>query len=207
MKEVPWGLEKTPMPASGSEAGATAVALPVHWTAWPPLPVRRASSGASRSTCRRRETGVWTVSHDSMSNDGPDPSADRTIHIDQYTGNVLADVDFDAYSAYAKAMAYGIAFHEGDMGDVEPCPERGLLPVGDLPVGLRRRDVVDPPAERSRAAGRAAAAGRPADVERGGLLGLLVSLAFPLVGLTLLAVLALDLLVLSRLPGLRRALS
>ena len=29
MKEVPWGLEQTPLPASGSEAGATAVALPV----------------------------------------------------------------------------------------------------------------------------------------------------------------------------------
>ena len=39
------------------------------------------------------------------------------------------------------------------------------------------------------------------------LAGLLVSLAFPLVGLTLLAVLALDLLVLSRLPMLKRALS
>ena len=38
-------------------------------------------------------------------------------------------------------------------------------------------------------------------------LGLFVSLAFPLVGLTLLAVLALDLRVISRLLFLKRALS
>ncbi|MFT5630698.1 MAG: putative iron-regulated membrane protein [Gammaproteobacteria bacterium] len=39
------------------------------------------------------------------------------------------------------------------------------------------------------------------------LLGLAISLAFPMAGLTLLAVLGLDVLVLSRIPALRRALS
>lgn len=66
------------------------------------------------------EGGVWTISHDSMSNDGPNPAADRTIHIDQYTGNVLADMRYADYSVYAKGMAkgiaWGIALHEGDMG-------------------------------------------------------------------------------------------
>lgn len=39
------------------------------------------------------------------------------------------------------------------------------------------------------------------------LVGLAVSLAFPLAGLTLITVLALDVLVLQRLPALRRLVS
>ncbi|MEM9439293.1 MAG: PepSY domain-containing protein, partial [Pseudomonadota bacterium] len=38
-------------------------------------------------------------------------------------------------------------------------------------------------------------------------IGLLLSLAFPLVGLTLLAAMALDLLIISRVPTFRRAFS
>lgn len=39
------------------------------------------------------------------------------------------------------------------------------------------------------------------------LAALLLSMAFPMLGLTLLAILALDLVILSALPGLKRALS
>ena len=89
--------------------------------------------------------GVWTISHDSMSNDGPDPTADRTIHIDRYTGNVLADVRYSDYSAYAKAMAWGIAFHEGDMGlwnlvlNTLFCLSMIFLPVSGLVMWWKRR--------------------------------------------------------------------
>jgi uncharacterized iron-regulated membrane protein len=62
------------------------------------------------------ETGVWTISHDSMSYDGPDPFRDRTTHIDRYTGRILADVRFEDYSIGGKAMAVGISLHEGMMG-------------------------------------------------------------------------------------------
>ena len=39
------------------------------------------------------------------------------------------------------------------------------------------------------------------------LVGLFVSMAFPLAGLTLLAVLVLDVLIVSRIPALRRAIN
>ena len=125
----------------------------------------------------------------------------------QYTGNVLADVRYADYSAYAKAMAYGIAFHEGDMGvwnlvlNTLFCLSVIFLSVSGLVMWWIRRPS---------GAARLAAPPLPVDLPmwKGAVfLGLLVSLAFPLVGLTLLAVLALDLLVLSRLPMLKRALS
>lgn len=207
MKEVPWGLEQTPLPASGSDAGATAVALPVTLDSVAGFATAQGFVGRFQVNLPGDETGVWTISHDSMSNDGPDPSADRTIHVDQYTGNVLADVGFADYSAYAKAMAYGIAFHEGDMGvwnlvlNALFCLSVIFLSVSGLVMWWIRRPS---------GAARLAAPPLPVDLPmwKGAVfLGLLVSLAFPLVGLTLLAVLALDLLVLSRVSILKRALS
>jgi hypothetical protein len=38
------------------------------------------------------EKGVYTVSADTMSGDLTNPFKDRTVHIDHYTGRVLADV-------------------------------------------------------------------------------------------------------------------
>jgi len=206
-KEVPWGLEQTPMPASGSEAGIGGMARPVTLDAVVDYARSLGFVGRFQLNLPADETGVWTISHDSMSNDGPDPSKDRTIHIDQYTGKVLADVGYADYSAYAKAMAYGIAFHEGDMGlwnlalNTVFCLSVIFLSVSGLVMWWKRRPS---------GAARLAAPPLPVDLPmwKGAVfLALVLSLAFPLVGLTLLAVLALDLVVLANMPALKRALS
>ena len=62
------------------------------------------------------EEGVWTLSQDSMSYDSTNPTADRTVHVDQYTGRILADVKFADYPFLGKVMAVGIALHEGQLG-------------------------------------------------------------------------------------------
>ena len=153
------------------------------------------------------ETGVWTISHDSMSNDGPNPAADRTIHIDQFTGNVLADVRYADYSVYARMMAWGVAFHEGDIGTWNQvlnaifCLSIIFMAASGLVMWWKRRPS---------GASRLAAPPLPVDLPmwKGAvLLALVVSLAFPLVGLTLLAVLALDLVVVPMLPAVKRVLS
>jgi uncharacterized iron-regulated membrane protein len=85
------------MPQSGSIAGTAAVTGPVT--------IDRITGFAATLGFDRRyqlnlpgdKTGVWTISHDIMLNDGPSPSADRTIHIDQYTGNVLVQSQFSMY--------------------------------------------------------------------------------------------------------------
>jgi uncharacterized iron-regulated membrane protein len=208
-KEVPWGLEQTPLPASGSEAGVTGlpegVAVTIDSVA--AFAAGLGFDGRFQLNLPKDAAGVWTISHDSMSNDGNDPSADRTIHIDQYTGRILADVGYADYTLYARAMAYGIAFHEGDMGlwnlalNTVFCLSVIFLSVSGLVMWWKRRPA---------GALRLAAPPLPVDLPmwKGAVfLALVLSLAFPLVGFTLLAVLGFDLLVLANLPRLKRALS
>ena len=205
-KEVPWGLEQTPLPESGSLAGTTAINGPVTVDTVAGFAGTLGFDHRFQLNLPGDATGVWTISHDSMSNDGPNPAADRTIHIDQFTGNVLADVRYADYSAYAKAMAWGIAFHEGDLGvwnialNTAFCLAIILMSVSGAVLWLKRRPV----------AARLGAPPRPADVPyaKGAILiTLALSLAFPMLGLTLLAVMVLDLVILSAVPPLKRLVS
>lgn len=210
IKDVPWGLEQTPMPASGSAAGVPGLGegAPVNVDTIAALGRTLGYAGRYRIHYPNGETGVWTLSQDSMSNDSQDPTADRTVHVDQYTGKLLADVGFADYSVAAKGMAVGIAFHEGDMGlwnlvlNTIFCLGMVFLSVSGIVMWWVRRPA--------RASFRLAAPPLPVAMPlwKGAVfIGLVLSLAFPLVGLTLIAVLALDLLVLSRIPALARAVS
>ncbi len=206
-KEVPWGLEQTPLPASGSLAGTQAIAGNVDIDSVATYADRLGFDRRFQINLPGSAAGVWTISHDSMSNDGPDPAADRTIHIDRHTGNVLADVRYAEYSAYAKAMAWGIAFHEGDLGlwnlvlNTVFCLAMIFLPVSGLVLWWKRRPA---------GAVRLAAPPQPGafPLAKGAILAVLgLSLAFPMLGIALLVVLALDLLVIAPLPALRRLVS
>jgi uncharacterized iron-regulated membrane protein len=202
-KEVPWALEQTPMPESGSLAGKQAITGPVTADSVAAFAEDLGFQNRFQMNLPTNEAGVFTISHDSMSNDGPDPAADRTIHIDQYTGNVLADVRYADYSPYAKLMAWGVAFHEGDLGlwnivlNTGFCLSVVLMAVSGLVLWWKRRP----------AGARLGAPPRPTDIPyaKGALLvTLALSLAFPMLGLTLLAVIVLDLVVLSALSPLKR---
>ena len=207
--DVPWALEQTPMPASGSEAGLTGIPADtaVNIDSIVILGRMLGMEGRFRVAYPRGETGVWTINRDSMSSDSDDPFVDRTIHIDQYTGKILADVKYDDYSWAGKAMAVGIPFHMGLMGtwsfvlNVVFCLSVIFVSISGLVMWVKRR-----PSK----AGRLAAPPLPADMPfwKGAvLIGLFTSMAFPLVGATLLAVLAFDLLILSNIPAMKRAFS
>lgn len=206
-KEVPWTLEQTPLPLSGSLAGTRAVAGPVDIDGVADFARRLGFAGRFQINLPGDETGVWTISHDSMSNDGPDPAADRTLHIDRYTGNVLADIRYADYSPYARAMAWGIAFHEGDLGlwnlafNTAFCLSVIGVSLSGLVMWWKRRPA---------ATARLAAPPRPGDLpfwKGAALLVLVLGLVFPLAGLAILAVLILDRTLLRALPRVRRAFS
>jgi len=153
------------------------------------------------------DSGVWTISRDTMSKDSLDVTNDRTVHIDRYSGKILADVRFTDYSLAGKAMAVGIPLHEGDFGILNVafntlfCLTVIFIAVSGVVMWWQRRPS---------GAARLAAPPLPAEVpfSKGAVLVMLaVSFAFPLAGLTLLAVLAADFLVLSRVPLLKRVLS
>jgi uncharacterized iron-regulated membrane protein len=205
--EVPWALEQTPLPASGSLAGTQAVSGVVTIDSVAAFAAGLGFARRFQVNVPADDTGVWTISHDTMSNDGPNPAADRTIHIDQFTGNVLADVQFADYSAYAKAMAVGIAFHEGDMGlwnialNTLFCLSVIFLSVSGMVMWWKRRPVGQwrigaPPMPADRTLWKGAA-----------LLMLVLGAAFPLAGAVLLGALVLDLTVLRALPGVKRMVS
>ena len=205
-KEVPWALEQTPMPESGSLAGKQAIAGSVTVDSVAAFADGLGFAYRFQMNLPANDAGVFTISHDSMSNDGPDPAADRTLHIDQYTGNVLADVRYADYSPYAKLMAWGVAFHEGDLGlwnialNTGFCLSVVLMALSGLVLWWKRRP----------AGARLGAPPRPSHIPyaKGALLvTLALSLAFPMLGLTLLAVIVLDLVVLSALPPLKRLVS
>lgn len=209
LKEVPWALELTPLPASGSQAGLQLIPadLPVTWDTV--LAGARALGFDARVqiTAPAGETGVWTLSRDSMSYDSPDPTSDRTVHLDRYTGKILADVGFADYGLGGKAMAVGIALHEGQLGlanivlNLAFCAAIWGLCLSGLVLWWKRRPA---------GALRLAAPPRPKELPyaRGAILiTLALALAFPVLGLVILAVLLLDLAILSPLPALKRLVS
>lgn len=207
MKDVPWALEQTEMPMSGSAVGTMAVIGPVTLDNVVGYARSLGLNGRFQINTPTDEKGVWTISHDSMSQDGPDPMDDVTIHIDQYTGKVLASVGYADYSVYAKMMAVGIAFHQGNMGlwnlilNTVFCASMILLPVTGLIMWWKRRPEN---------AGRLAAPPRPVNApswKGAAVLMVIIGAALPLGGATLLGVLALDWLIIRRIPTLKRALS
>ncbi|GLS16716.1 PepSY-associated TM helix domain-containing protein [Hydrogenophaga electricum] len=209
LKEVPWGLEQTPLPVSGSQAGAPGIpsGQPVNLDAVADFARRSGFSGQFRIAVPQSESGVYTVSADSMSGDLSNPTHDRYLHIDRYSGQVLAEAAFADYSPMAKAMAVGIALHQGDMGlwsavlNVVFCLAVVFLCVSGIVMWWKRRPA---------GAGRLVAPGVPARAARwktGALVMLVTAVLFPLSGAVLLGVLLLDWLVISRLPALKTALS
>ena len=207
--EVPWALEQTPLPASGSGGGVVGIApgIPVTIDSVANLARAIGFNARYRIAYPRGETAVWTINQDTMSADAEDPFSDRTVHVDQYTGRVLASVAFADYSLAGKAMAVGIPLHMGLVGlwnlilNTAVCLSVIFLCVSGIVMWWLRRP--------KGAALRVFAPKTPDDMPhwRGAMiLMLFLALAFPLVGITLLTVLALDYLLVKRVPMLRRAI-
>lgn len=205
--EVPWGLEQTPLPASGSAAGTAGVPVPVTLDSVAQWAEANGFHGQYKLSVPNGPSGVFTVSLDGRNEDGVTPSGDRFVHIDQYTGNVLADVGYADYEPVGKLMAWGIGLHKGMAGtwnfifNLVFIALLVLLCVAGAVMWWKRRPS---------GAGRLAAPPMPAEMPlwKGAVLvGLATCLAFPLAGITLLLVLAVDMLLVRHVPALQRALS
>ncbi|MDB5537581.1 MAG: integral rane protein [Devosia sp.] len=131
-KDVPWTLEQTPMPTSHDHsnmagmAGMDDIAGMEGMDMSPPSAVTLDSvaslarqigfQGQVRINMPADATGVFTISSDSTSGDSSNPFGDRTVHVDQYSGKVLMEIAFADYGIGGKAMAAGIALHQGNLG-------------------------------------------------------------------------------------------
>ena len=115
---VPWALENTPMPVSGAHAEHMGHGAMPSGPAAPGIllqdvvdtaTARKVEPGYS-ITLPTTATGVFTVAVFA-----DDPRNDATLHVDQYTGQVLADVRWQHYSNVARATEMGVMLHEGKL--------------------------------------------------------------------------------------------
>lgn len=118
LKEVPWALEQTPLPLSGSDAGRAGLpkGMPVNLDTVAAFARAHGFTEQFRINAPQDAGGVYTISADSLDGDTRNPFGDRTVHIDRYSGKVLADVRFADYGLAGKAMAAGIALHQANLG-------------------------------------------------------------------------------------------
>jgi len=105
---VPWAVGAVPVPRSAdAHAGA---GTPPRWTLdqvvaqMRDLGVRDGYDIVLPAT----PEGVYTVSYFP-----PDPKAERTVYIDQYSGAVLRDIRYQDYGAVSQAISYGTSLHMG----------------------------------------------------------------------------------------------
>lgn len=116
---VPWAMENTPMPVStgdhaehmnhGAMSSAPAAPTITLQRVVDIAKERKIEPGYSISAPKTAD-GVFTVSVFA-----DDPHNDATLHVDQYSGKVLADVRYADYSAVSKATELGVMLHEGKM--------------------------------------------------------------------------------------------
>ena len=201
---APWALGESTVPTSGAASGT-------------PVSVDAAVSAAQDYGLAEPyvvlypdgDTGVYSVVSDGWNDPGnpafQDITRERTVHVDQYTGQVIASYGYQDYSLLAKGVINGIALHEGRRFGTLTQITSTLFCLGVIflcvsaPIMWRKR--------RPAGSGLAAPRGRM-PLRRSPFLALaLVALAvfLPLFGATLLAVLVLDQLVVRRVPALRRA--
>ena len=201
VQTVPWALENTPMPVStgdhaehmnhgGMHSGPAAPKVTLQQVV--DIATERGIEPGYSITQPKTSEGVFTVSVFA-----DDPRNDATLHIDQYTGKVLADVRWSDYSAVSKATEMGVMLHEGKFFGwlnqlliLLVCLMILLGSVSGLVIWWKRRPAGSlgvPPLRHDLPRWKAAIVI---------MFGLAV--AFPLVGASLVVVYVMDRLVLSR---------
>jgi uncharacterized iron-regulated membrane protein len=198
---VAWAVETTPLPASDPHAAHNAHAASAAPSTAAQISLQRVVDTASARgvqpgysiTLPKGETGVYSIALFA-----DDPRNDATLHLDQYSGAVLADVRWEDYGPVAKTVETGVMLHEGKLFGLANqllmlivCLLVLLSAVSGLIMWWKRRPqgrLGVPPLRHDLPRWKSAMV----------IMGLL-GVAFPLVGASLLLIWALDGLLLSRL--------
>lgn len=115
---VAWAVETTPLPASDPHAahkghGTTepsASATPIGLQQVVDTAAARGVQPGYSITWPKGERGVFSIALFA-----DDPRNDATLHLDQYSGAVLADLRWKDYGAVARTVETGVMLHEGKL--------------------------------------------------------------------------------------------
>ena len=196
--DVPWAMGRTKVPTSSPtsrDSDASVANVDTALTVADRAGLRHPMTVAMPAD----ESGVFSVIGYAFDA----PSDERTVHVDQYGGQVVSTYGFDDYPALAKVVAQGIGLHEGRSlgrwsfwGAALVCVAVIFMCLSGPVMWWRRRPrgATTLGAPRGRLPLRAS----PLLLAAALALGLLL----PLFGLSLLVALALDQLLLRRIPAL-----
>lgn len=203
--EVSWTFKNAPVPASsmpqgdhshqGHGATQAKSAMPAQWGLASP------AIGIDRAVQAFREAGLENGYRLRLPSGGmgaysalyfpPQVSGQRVVHLDQYSGRVLVDVGFADYGAVAKAVEWGVGVHQGrEYGFINQlvmlfgCVAIVLLTVTSVQMWWKRRPkgkLAAPPRKEGDRLARGAIA-----------IALVIGLAFPPLGASMLAAAALE---------------
>jgi uncharacterized iron-regulated membrane protein len=209
---APWGIEQTIVPVSfvvtqhgqHHAPGDRRTSAP-RVSADEAAAIARQHGIGARFSIRppASPSGVWTVSATGMSGLIADIRDERTVHVDQYSGEVRGVIGWSDYNLAAKAMAASIPIHQGTLGAWSVWTAAlfclaliGLSVTGVVTWWLRRPSkawkLAPPPLPKGFAMPRLALG-----------TAVVIGLAFPLVGVTFVVIALLDALVVPRMPAVR----
>lgn len=193
--EVPWAAETLDVPKSNVEG-----LVPASMDDIVSIAKQQGMDPSYAISIPSDPTGVYTLSaYPAKAED------EATIHLDQYSGAVLADYRFDNYGLVGKAVALGITLHKGtEFGLINQlislliCLGIILVAVSGFYLWFKRKP----------GKGMGAPKGPPAKSVKWFILVLiLLGILFPLVGLSLIIVWLVDFLIIRRIPPVRRFLN
>ncbi|WP_339193497.1 PepSY domain-containing protein [Aeribacillus sp. FSL W8-0870] len=193
--DVPWAAENLPVPESSPKGMKTISVDKVMQIA-----EKNNVQPGYRIAFPDGETGVYTIFLDpaDVYPNRPLPWAQQTLHIDQYSGKVLAKFAWSDYGALGKLISLGIAFHQGEFGFISQLFMLALtigiimIVVSGVIMWWKRKPK-----------GKLGAPALPENFKmlKGvAVIVIVLGLFFPLVGASLLIVWVLDYFVIKRIP-------
>ncbi|WP_066059657.1 PepSY-associated TM helix domain-containing protein [Robertmurraya korlensis] len=193
--EVPWAAEKLDVPASEIQGF-----IPLSVDDVVQIAKREGVHPSYTVFIPREPTGVYTLSAFT-----PKAEDEITMHIDQYTGAVLTDYRFDHYGFMGQVIALGITLHKGtQFGLINQlvsffiCLGMILVALSGFYLWIKRKPKKSMGAPKSTSI-------KNMKLFLVVLVGL--GILFPLVGLSLIIIFLMDMLLIQRIPFLKRFLS
>ena len=193
--EVPWAAENLDVPKSDIQG-------------YTPLSVDDVVNIADREGMHSSYSVIFPSTQEgvyTLSAFPPKAKDEATIHIDQYTGAVLADYRYDNYGPIGKLIAIGITLHKGtelgffnQLTSLLICLGVLLVAISGVYMWWKRKP------KKTLGAPKA-----PSIKKMRYLLGIFIILGivFPLVGLSLIIVWLVDFLIIQRVPAVKKALN
>ncbi|MGH8896532.1 MAG: PepSY-associated TM helix domain-containing protein [Egibacteraceae bacterium] len=212
--QSPWAMGPLPVAASGQPAGHRHTDGALRWDPRNGAPLDAIVGRAQQLgfppgfgiTMPEDANGSYTIGLFPDADPQPNRSAvdERVAYLDQYTAEPLGDYRYAQFGPLGKATDFGISLHEGREWGLA---SQLLALAGALAILTSAATAIVMWRKR-RPTGLGAPRKEPDRRLRAGVLMITAALGalFPLLGLSVVAVLAFDFLVVQRVPALARAL-